>query len=98
MSNEHSGHSVAQFVIRIVGDRGLHQNQGHVPEETAHQDPAEVARRLIALSNEGRIEIDVDGEPVEPELIGYWRMLAQQAISYPGEFDHLVRSIERSIA
>lgn len=96
MSKEQHGHHVARFIVRIVGDRGLHQNVGSAPTETAHQSPEELARRLVGLTEEGRLEIEIDGEAVEPELIGYWRMLAEEALNYPGEFDQLVRSIERN--
>ncbi|MEZ5788756.1 MAG: hypothetical protein R3D62_20230 [Xanthobacteraceae bacterium] len=62
-----------------------------------HQTAAETAQRLMAISDEGRVEIDINGESVEPELISYWRMLASEALNYPGEFDLLVRSIQRDI-
>jgi hypothetical protein len=71
---------------------------GNVPNETVHQSVYEAARRLVEISEEGRVEIEINGEPVEPELIGYWRMLAREAINYPDEFDQLVRSIQRDIA
>ncbi len=99
MSNEQYSAPSAHIVIRIVGDRGLHQNVDNVPEETVHQTAAETAHRLMAVSDEDRIEIEIEinGESVEPELIGYWRMLAREALNYPGEFDQLVRSISRDI-
>ena len=84
------------IVVRIVGDRGLLQNIENAPAETAHGTAEEAARRLMTIvdSDEGRIEIEINGEPIEPELIGYWRMLAQEAIEYPDDFDRLVRSID----
>lgn len=101
MANEQYGHRPPQIVIRIVGDRGLHQNVGRAPEETAHRSAQDAARRLMALSDEssdeGRVEIEINGESVEPELIGYWRMLAREALNYPDEFDQLVRSIQRDL-
>lgn len=97
MSNEQYSAPSAHIVIRIVGDRGLHQNVTSEPEETIHQTAAETAQRLMAISDEGRVEIEINGESVEPELIGYWRMLAREALEYPGEFDQLARSIQRDI-
>lgn len=97
MSNEPYRDRLAHIVIRIVGDLGLHQNVESVPRETVHQTAAETAQRLMTISDEGRVEIDINGESVEPELISYWRMLARQALNYPGEFDQLVRSIRRDI-
>lgn len=97
MSNEQYSAPSAHIVIRIVGDRGLHQNVENVPQETVHQTAAETAQRLMAISDEGRVEIEINGESVEPELISYWRMLAQEALEYPGEFEQLVRSIRRDI-
>ena len=97
MSNEQYSAPSAHIVIRIVGDRGLHQNVENVPKETVHQTAAETAQRLMAISDEGRVEMEINGESVEPELIGYWRMLAREALEYPGEFDQLVRSIRRDI-
>ena len=89
---------LAHVVVRLVGDRGLHQNVGKVPNETVHRSANEVARRLMEISDEGRVEIEINGELIEPELIGYWRMLAREAINYPGEYEQLVRSIQRDIA
>ncbi|MGA7450078.1 MAG: hypothetical protein WBW73_01965 [Rhodoplanes sp.] len=63
-----------------------------------HRSANEVARRLMEISDEGRVEIEINGELIEPELIGYWRMLAREAINYPGEYEQLVRSIQRDIA
>jgi hypothetical protein len=99
LSNEQSSAPSAHIVIRIVADRGLHQNVKNAPEETVHQTAAETAQRLMAISDEGpiEIEIEINGDSVEPELIGYWRMLAREALNYPGEFDQLVRSISRDI-
>lgn len=97
MSNEQYSAPSAHIVIRIVGDRGLHQNVERAPKETVHQTAAEAAQHLMAISDEGRVEIDINGESVEPELISYWRMLAQEALNYPGELDQLVRSIQRDI-
>lgn len=84
------------IVVRIVGDRGLLQNVENVPAETVHGTAEEAARRLLTIvgSDEGRIEVEINGESIEPELIGYWRMLAQEAIEYPDDFDRLVRSID----
>lgn len=98
MSKERNSDPSVQIVVRLVGDRGLHQNVGRAPSETVHQSANEVARRLIEISDEGRVEIEINGEPVEPELIGYWRMLAREAINYPGEYEQLVRSIQRDIS
>ncbi|MFZ1882600.1 MAG: hypothetical protein WAU53_03135 [Rhodoplanes sp.] len=98
MSNEQNGDHLAHVVVRLVGDRGLHQNVGKVPNETVHRSANEVARRLMEISDEGRVEIEINGELIEPELIGYWRMLAREAINYPGEYEQLVRSIQRDIA
>lgn len=98
MSNEQNGDHLAHIVVRLVGDRGLHQNVGRAPSETVHRSANEVARRLIEISDEGRVEIEINGEPIEPELIGYWRMLAREAINYPGEYEQLVRSIQRDIS
>lgn len=97
MANEQYSAPSAHIVIRIVGDRGLHQNVESAPEETVHQDAADTAQRLMAITEEGRVEIDINGESIEPELISYWRMLAREALEYPGEFDQLVRSIRRDI-
>lgn len=96
-TNEQYGGGAARIVIRLVGDLGLLQNVGKLHNETVHQNVDEAAQRLVEINDEGRIEIEINGEPVEPELIGYWRMLAQEAISHPGEFDHLVQSISREI-
>ncbi len=86
--------TASTIVVRIVGDRGLVQNIENIPDETVHETASEAARRLMAIdSDQGRIEIEINGEPVEPELIGYWRMLAREAIEYPDDFDLLVRSI-----
>ena len=52
----------------------------------------------MEISDEGRVEIEINGEPIEPELIAYWRMLAREAINYPGEYEQLVRSIQRDIS
>ena len=98
MSNEQNSDHLAHVVVRLVGDRGLHQNVGKVPNETVHRSADEVARRLMEISDEGRVEIEINGELIEPELIGYWRMLAREAINYPGEYEQLVRSIQRDIA
>ena len=98
MSNEQNIDHVAHVVVRLVGDRGLHQNVGKVPNETVHRSANEVARRLMEINDEGRVEIEINGELIEPELIGYWRMLAREAINYPGEYEQLVRSIQRDIA
>lgn len=101
MSNEQQRERLAHILVRLVGDRGLVQNIENVPEETVHQTADDAARRLVAIdADQGRIEIEIeiDGEPVEPELVGYWRMLAREAIDYPDEFDLLVRSIQREIA
>ncbi len=98
MSNEQNSDHLAHVVVRLVGDRGLHQNVGKVPNETVHRSANEVARRLMEISDEGRVEIEINGELIEPELIGYWRMLAREAINYPGEYEQLVRSIQRDIA
>ena len=73
---------LAHVVVRLVGDRGLHQNVGKVPNETVHRSANEVARRLMEISDEGRVEIEINGELIEPELIGYWRMLAREAINW----------------
>jgi len=98
LSNEQNSDHLAHVVVRLVGDRGLHQNVGKVPNETVHRSANEVARRLMEISDEGRVEIEINGELIEPELIGYWRMLAREAINYPGEYEQLVRSIQRDIA
>lgn len=98
MSNEQNSDHLAHVLVRLVGDRGLHQNVGKVPNETVHRSANEVARRLMEISDEGRVEIEINGELIEPELIGYWRMLAREAINYPGEYEQLVRSIQRDIA
>ena len=98
MSNEQNRDHLAHVVVRLVGDRGLHQNVGRAPSETVHRSANEVARRLMEISDEGRVEIEINGEPIEPELIGYWRMLAREAINYPGEYEQLVRSIQRDIS
>jgi hypothetical protein len=97
-SNKQQSDDLTNIVVRLVGDRGLLQNVGNIPSETVHQNVDEAARRLIEISEEGRVEIEINGEPVEPELIGYWRMLAREATDHPGEFDLLVRSIHREIA
>ena len=92
---------LAPIVVRIVGDRGLVQNiHQNIDNETVHETAGEAARRLMAIEHAdwGRAEIEIRGEPVEPELIGYWRMLAREAIEYPDEFDRLVRSIEEAVA
>jgi len=98
LSNEQNSDHLAHVLVRLVGDRGLHQNVGKVPNETVHRSANEVARRLMEISDEGRVEIEINGELIEPELIGYWRMLAREAINYPGEYEQLVRSIQRDIA
>jgi hypothetical protein len=51
----------------------------------------------LEIDDEGRVEIEVDGELIEPELVGYWRMLAREALNYPGEFELLEQSIQRDI-
>ncbi|MGB8525765.1 MAG: hypothetical protein WCD75_02770 [Rhodoplanes sp.] len=72
--------------------------------DTVHQTADEAARRLIAIEStpaigySGSVKIEIHGQPVEEELIGYWRMLAREAIKYPEEFDHLVHSIEEVVA
>jgi hypothetical protein len=98
LSNEQNSDHLAHVVVRLVGDRGLHQNVGKVPSESVHRSANEVARRLMEISDEGRVEIEINGELIEPELIGYWRMLAREAINYPGEYEQLVRSIQRDIS
>ncbi len=97
MSNEQNGDRLAPIVVRIVGDRGLLQNVGKAPSETRHRNASELARRLLEIDDEGRVEIEVDGELIEPELVGYWRMLAREALNYPGEFELLEQSIQRDI-
>jgi len=52
----------------------------------------------MEISDEGRVKVEINGEPIEPELIGYWRMLAREAINYPGEYEQLVRSIQRDFS
>jgi hypothetical protein len=87
--------AASTIVVRVVGDRGLVQNLENVPDEMAYGTAEEAARRLMTIdSDEGRVEIEINGESVEPELIGYWRMLAREAIEYPDDFDRLVRSID----
>jgi len=90
--------SIPRIVVRLVGDPGLLQNIDRLPEETVHETAEDAARRIVAIDpDQGQIEMEINGEPVEPELIGYWRMLAQEAIEHPDEFDLLVRSIKREI-
>ena len=101
MSNHPNRERLARIVVRIVGDRALFHNMlEHIDNETVHQTADEAARRLMVIENNdwGRVEIEIHGEPVEPELIGYWRVLAREAIEYPDDFDRLVRSIDEVVA
>ena len=41
----------------------------------------------------GSVKMEIRGQPIEEELIGYWRMLAREALEYSEEFDHLVHSL-----
>ena len=90
---------LAPIVVRIVGDRGLVQNiHQNIDNETVHETAGEAARRLMEIDSMPAVGDWGGVEIVEPELIGYWRMLAQEAINHPGEFGRLVQSIEDAIA
>ena len=98
------------IVIRDVKDRSLfhkiYETIDHeaVNIETVHQTADEAARRLVAIEGTpaigywGSVKMEIHGQPVEEELIGYWRMLAREALEYPEEFDHLVHSIKEAVA
>ena len=72
--------------------------------ETVRQTAEEAARRLLAIESTpavgywGSVKMEIRGQPIEEELIGYWRMLAREALEYSEEFDHLVHSIEEAVA
>ena len=83
---------IVAFSIKYTKPSTMHEA---VNIETVHQTADAAARRLVAIESTpaigywGSVEMEIQ---VEEGLIGYWRMLAREAIEYPEEFDHLVHS------